>query len=72
MSIQNMDELLESGIYLDFQTEYNFIFQKDDETQLSKVQLNFVKSLSFLHFVECAVYQKNVSIWMFDTVAKEN
>jgi hypothetical protein len=36
--IQNMDELFASGIKFASSSEYNFIFEKDDETEASKLQ----------------------------------
>jgi hypothetical protein len=38
--IQNIDELFDSGITLAYQPGYNFIFDKSDEPELSKVKKN--------------------------------
>jgi len=38
--IQNMDELLASGIKLYYKPEFNLLFDYGDETEISKIQRN--------------------------------
>jgi hypothetical protein len=65
-----MDELFASGMKLAFPTGYNFIFEKGDEAELSKVLKNLVKCSSFEVCLDWAKYQKNVSILFSDMVGE--
>ena len=71
-SIQNMAELLTSGIKLAYPPEYNFIFAHGDETEVSDVQRNFVNCPSYQVCVNWAKYHKNVSILLLDNAAEDN
>jgi len=69
--IQNMDELLASGIKLAYPPEYNFIFE-NDEKHKSRIQRNRVNCPSIQVCENWAKYQKNVSILLGDKVAEDN
>jgi len=64
--IQNMDELLESGIKLAYSTDYDFIFDERHETESSKVQRNRAYCPTIWVCLDWANYQKNVSILLPD------
>jgi hypothetical protein len=68
--IKNMDELFGSGIKLAYEEVYNLIFDIGNEKEGSKVKRNRVNCPSFLVCVDWAVYQKNVSILMYDNFAE--
>jgi hypothetical protein len=69
---QNLGELFASGIKLAYPPEYNFIFERGDETEASRVQRNFVNCPSYQICVNWAKYHKNVSILLLDNVAEDN
>ena len=70
--IQNLDELLASGIKLAYPPGYNFIFENRDETEASKVQKNRVNCPSYEDCVNWAKCQKNISILVDDMIAEVN
>jgi hypothetical protein len=67
-----MDELFDSRIKLAYPQMYNFMFEKGDETEASKVQRNRANCPSFDVCVKWAKYQKNVSVLLADTLADVN
>jgi hypothetical protein len=69
--IRNMDELFASGIGLAYPTEYNYIVENGDETEVSKVKRNRVICPTYDICVEWAKYHKNVSVLLFDKLAEE-
>jgi hypothetical protein len=70
--IQNKEELLDSGIKLAYQKQHEFIFEKGDETEASKVRSNHLNCPLFEVCMEWAKYQKNVSVLLVDTDAEIN
>jgi hypothetical protein len=68
--IQNMDELFASGIKFAFPQEYNFIFEKGDQTEASIVKRNLANCPSFDVCKDWAKYHKNVSVLLSDTEAQ--
>jgi hypothetical protein len=69
--IQNMEELYASGIKLAYPQINDFIFEKGDETEASKVRRNRAECPSFNICMEWAKYQKNVSILLNDLHAED-
>jgi hypothetical protein len=69
--IQNMDEMFASGIKLAYLPGYNFISEKGDEREASNVQRNQVICSNFEVCANWAMYHKNVSILLVDTIAEE-
>jgi len=69
--IKNTDELFASGIKLAYPTEYSFIFESSDETEISNVQRNLVNCPSQDVCEDWAKYHKNVSILLLDRVAED-
>jgi len=65
-----MDELFASGIKLAYPTEYSYIFERGDETDLTILQRNFADCPSYEICVNWAKYQRNVSILMMDLNAE--
>jgi hypothetical protein len=65
-----MDELFASGIKPAYHQGYNFIFDKGDETEASKLQSNRVNCQSFNVCVEWAKYKRDVSILLDDVVTE--
>jgi len=65
-----MDELFASGIKLAYPTQYSYIFERGDETELTMLQRNFADCPSYKICVNWAKYQKNVSILMMDSNAE--
>jgi hypothetical protein len=61
-----MDELFAAGIKLANPPEFNFVFDYDDETEVSKVQRNRVNFPSYDIGLDWAIYQKNISIFFED------
>ena len=72
ISIQNTDELFDSGIILAYPSGYNFIFENGEETELSIVQRNPVICPSYEICDNWAKYQRSVSILVADKVAEGN
>jgi hypothetical protein len=70
--IQNMDELLYSGITLAYPPTYDFIFDNGDETETSRVQSNRVNCPSFYVCVDWAKYKKNLPILLVYVDAVRN
>jgi len=68
--IQNMDELLASGIKLAYIPEYDSFIQIGDETKVSKIRRNLVSCPSYKVCSEWARYHKNISILFFDSNAE--
>jgi hypothetical protein len=64
--IQNMDELLDSGIGLVYATEYSYSVENGDETKVSKVKQNRVICPSYNICVDWVKDGKNVSILLED------
>jgi hypothetical protein len=68
--IRNMDELFASGIKLFYHPGYNFIFEKGDESENSKVQRNRVNCPTYDICEKWVIYQ-NVSILVEDKIAED-
>jgi len=68
--VQNMDELLASGIKLVYSSRNNFIFENDGETEISKIQRNRVICNLYLECFKWAVYHKNISYFTPDLNAE--
>ena len=66
-----MDELFASGIKLAYPPEFNFIFERGDETEVAKVHRSRANCPSYEVCIEWAKCQKNVSILMVDRIAEE-
>ena len=64
--IQNLDELFDSGIGLFYPPGNDFIFDKGDETENSKVKKNRVICPSSDICLDWAKYRKNVSLLLED------
>jgi hypothetical protein len=64
--IQNMDELLASGIKLALPREYNLFYLIGDEAEVRKVLSNSVYCQSYDDCLKWAVYQKNISLLLTD------
>ena len=69
--IQNMAELIASGIKFAFPQEYDSFFEKNDETVGMKLLRNRV-NCSFYVCLDWAKYQKNVSVLLFDKSAEDS
>jgi hypothetical protein len=69
--IRNMDELFASGINFAYPTAYNFMFEKNGETELSNIERNHVNCPSNVDCMNWAMYQKNVSILIDNMIAEE-
>jgi len=65
-----MDELFASGIKLAYPKQYSYIFERGDETELTKLQRNIANCPSYKICVNWAKYQKNVSFLMMDSNAE--
>jgi len=61
--------LFYSFIKLAYPPEYNFSFQNVDEMGASNLVPNCVNCPSYADCVNWAMYQKNVSILLLDTIA---
>ena len=59
-----MDELYTSGIKLAYTDEFNFIFERDEKSVLSKVLKYRVNCPSFNICVELVKNQKNMSFFI--------
>jgi hypothetical protein len=70
--IQNKDELFASDIKLAYPQEGSFLFEKGEETDLSKVLRNRVNCSSLQICVNWAKYQKNVSVLLLDKDAEDH
>ena len=70
--IQNMDELLASGIKLHYHKHYNLIFQVDDQTYKAKIKRNRVICHTILECLIWAFYHKNVPFFMSDLSSEIN
>jgi hypothetical protein len=70
--IQSMDELLDSGIKLAYLPGYDYIFNKGDKTEASKVKRNRLDCPLFKVCVDWAKYHKNVSILLIDMEAEND
>jgi hypothetical protein len=68
--IQNMDELFESGIKLAYPPEYSFVFENGRETEVSNLRRNQANCPSLGVCLYWAIYQKNVSVLLFDMYAE--
>jgi hypothetical protein len=68
--IQNMDELFASGIKLVYVSDYRFLFEIGDETEVSKVQRNLANCPSYEVCYDWARYYKNASILLSDLDAE--
>jgi hypothetical protein len=66
--IQNMDELLGSGMKLAYQPEHSFVFENGDETEVSNVRRMKANCPSPEVCVDWAKYNKNVSVFMSDQI----
>jgi hypothetical protein len=64
--IQNLDQLFSTGIKLAYDAEHNFVFENLEETEASNVQIHRVDCPSFEVCENWAIYQKNVSILLYD------
>jgi hypothetical protein len=64
--IRNMDELFASGMKLAYPSEYNFIVENLDETEVSKVQRNLANCPYFKVCYNWAISHKNVSVMAID------
>ena len=67
-----MDELFASGIKFAYPKEYSYLFENDDDTELSKVEKNHVICPSKIICENWAKYQKNVPILLVDKDAEEH
>jgi len=70
--IQNMDEMFASGIKLAYPSQYSFIFDNFDKTELSKILRNRANCPSYRICLDWARYHKNLSILMTDKGAEEH
>jgi hypothetical protein len=68
--IQNMDELLASGIKLAYVPEYGPILQIGDETKVSNMRRKFLNCPTYTVCADWARYQKNISIFILDINAE--
>jgi hypothetical protein len=66
-----MDELFASDIKLACTTNYNYLFENFDETELSKVLRHRVNCPSSKYCMDWARYQKNASILLDNMQAEE-
>ena len=69
--IQNMDELIASGIKLAYHPGFNLIFQQGDETEASDLKRNHLNCSSFEVCLDWAKYQNNVSVLLADKEAED-
>jgi len=67
-----MDELFDSDIKLAYPPEIYFIFERSDQTDLSKLISNRVIFPSIEICENWTKHQKNVSVLLFDNVAEDN
>jgi hypothetical protein len=70
--IQNMDELLASGIKLHYHKHYNLIFEVDNQTEKAKIKRNRVICPNDLECIYWVFYHKNISFFMSDLSAEIN
>ena len=70
--IQNMDELLASGIKLHYPEHFNLIFEIDNQTEIAKIKRNRVICHTNLECLNWAFYHKNVSFFISDLSAEIN
>ena len=68
--IRNLDELFASGVKVADPYGYNFIFVKDNETEVSKIQRNIVDYRIILDCIYWAKFHKNISIFFSDIIAE--
>jgi hypothetical protein len=68
--IQNKDELYESGIKLQYPPDFNFIFENDKETEVSKVKEKSANCQSYSDCIDWAKYHRNVAILYSDLEMK--
>ena len=68
--IQNMDELLASGIKFVYSLNYNYIFENDDETGFLNVKGNVADCSSYPTCFLSAMYNKNASVLLNDIDAE--
>jgi len=68
--VENMDELLASGIKLFYFPKYDYIFENYDETERSKIQRNRVNADYNSEFFNWAIYHKNISYFTSDLNAE--
>jgi len=68
--IQNMDELLASGMKLAYPREFRPLIQNGDETEVINVLKNLVDCPSFEVCVKWALFHKNISIMLSDVNAE--
>jgi hypothetical protein len=65
-----MDELFSTVIKLAYDPEHNFVFENVDVTEASDIQTDHVNCPSLEVCKNWAIYQKNVSILLYDFDAK--
>ena len=70
--IQNMDELIASGIKLVYLPEFNIIFKNGDETEASTIKRLRVDCSPYEVCLDWAKYQKNVSVLLIDKFAEDS
>jgi hypothetical protein len=70
--IQNMAQLFASGIKLVYPPDYNYIYMKGDETEVTNVIINSVKCPSYDDCVKWALYQNNISLLLTDAEAEKH
>ena len=68
--IQNMDELLASGIKFVYSLNYHYIFENDDETGFLNVKGNVADCSSYPTCFLSAMYNKNASVLLNDIDAE--
>ena len=64
--IQNMDELIASGIKLAYSQENNFLFENGKDSDVPKGHRNHVYCSSYSVYLDWTMYQKNILILLLE------